>query len=134
MKLTPFLKLFLPSRYPPADPADIDKLNSNFTSLDTMGQQHAEDLSRLQEEKTDLTVFNVHVEDQSNPHSVTKAQLGLSNVDNTADLDKPISAAQKQYVDEKMAATGSGDMLKSVYDPDNDGIVDVAGSIDGGTY
>ena len=32
------------------------------------------------------------------------------------------------------SGTGSGDMLKSVYDTDNDGIVDKAESIDDGTY
>jgi hypothetical protein len=34
-----------------------------------------------------------HVSDTSNPHSTTKAQVGLSNVDNTSDASKPISTA-----------------------------------------
>ena len=34
-----------------------------------------------------------HEADHSNPHAVTKAQVGLGNADNTADLDKPISTA-----------------------------------------
>jgi hypothetical protein len=33
-----------------------------------------------------------HELDTNNPHDVTKTQIGLSNVDNTSDLDKPISA------------------------------------------
>ena len=32
-----------------------------------------------------------HELDSNNPHDVTKIQIGLSNVDNTSDLDKPIS-------------------------------------------
>lgn len=32
-----------------------------------------------------------HVNDFQNPHNVTKGQLGLGNVDNTSDLDKPVS-------------------------------------------
>lgn len=32
-----------------------------------------------------------HELDINNPHDVTKTQIGLSNVDNTSDLDKPIS-------------------------------------------
>jgi len=40
-----------------------------------------------------------HENDTSNPHQVTAAQVGLGNVDNTADTDKPLSTAQKQYVD-----------------------------------
>ena len=34
-----------------------------------------------------------HVGDKSNPHGVTKAQVGLGNVDNTADVDKSVKYA-----------------------------------------
>lgn len=34
-----------------------------------------------------------HISNKSNPHSVTKAQVGLGNVDNTSDLNKPVSNA-----------------------------------------
>lgn len=36
-----------------------------------------------------------------NPHSVTKADVGLGNCDNTADLDKPISTAAQTVLDKK---------------------------------
>ena len=39
---------------------------------------------------------NSHVTDYKNPHKVTKAQVGLGNVDNTSDIDKPISDAQQR--------------------------------------
>lgn len=35
-----------------------------------------------------------HVDRKDNPHEVTKEQVGLSNVDNTSDIDKPVSTAQ----------------------------------------
>ena len=35
-----------------------------------------------------------HAALRDNPHSVTKAQVGLGNVDNTPDMEKPLSAAQ----------------------------------------
>jgi hypothetical protein len=35
-----------------------------------------------------------HISNTSNPHSVTKSQVGLGNVDNTSDADKPVSTAQ----------------------------------------
>ncbi len=35
-----------------------------------------------------------HLSNTSNPHNVTKAQVGLGNVDNTSDLNKPVSTAQ----------------------------------------
>ena len=38
-------------------------------------------------------VFTSHTADKNNPHNVTKEQVGLSNVDNTADMDKPVSNA-----------------------------------------
>lgn len=36
-----------------------------------------------------------HESNTSNPHNVTKAQVGLSNVDNTSDINKPVSTAQQ---------------------------------------
>lgn len=38
-------------------------------------------------------VFTNHTADKNNPHNVTKEQVGLGNVDNTADIDKPVSNA-----------------------------------------
>lgn len=35
--------------------------------------------------------LDAHIEDLTNPHQVTKVQIGLGNVDNTADADKPVS-------------------------------------------
>lgn len=37
--------------------------------------------------------FAGHVANTTNPHMVTKAQVGLANVDNTSDANKPISTA-----------------------------------------
>ena len=37
----------------------------------------------------------VHTASTSNPHNVTKAQVGLENCDNTADSDKVVSSASK---------------------------------------
>lgn len=41
-----------------------------------------------------------HITDIGNPHSVTKTQVGLGNVDNTSDLDKPISDAVQDELDD----------------------------------
>ena len=40
-----------------------------------------------------------HLTDKNNPHDVTKAQVGLGNVDNTSDEDKPVSTAQAEAID-----------------------------------
>lgn len=44
--------------------------------------------------------FLSHKNDTENPHSVTKAQVGLGNVDNTSDADKPVSTAQSQAINQ----------------------------------
>ena len=40
-----------------------------------------------------------HIADTNNPHSVNATQVGLGNVDNTSDLDKPISTATQTAID-----------------------------------
>ncbi len=45
-----------------------------------------------------------HTGDMSNPHGVTKAQVGLGNVDNTSDADKPVSTATQTALDGKGSA------------------------------
>ncbi|MEG0906994.1 MAG: hypothetical protein RSF87_12315 [Cellulosilyticaceae bacterium] len=42
--------------------------------------------------------LNQHKNNSSNPHGVTKVQVGLGNVDNTADLDKPVSNATQSAI------------------------------------
>ncbi len=42
-----------------------------------------------------------HTGDLENPHQVTKEQLGLGNVDNTSDINKPISNAAQSLFDTK---------------------------------
>lgn len=37
---------------------------------------------------------DTHIADKQNPHGVTKTQVGLGNVDNTSDVNKPVSTAQ----------------------------------------
>ena len=48
-----------------------------------------------------------HEADHSNPHAVTKAQVGLGNADNTADLDKPVSTATAAALAGKVDKLGS---------------------------
>ena len=46
-----------------------------------------------------------HVERKDNPHSVTKAQVGLGNVNNTSDAAKPISTATQTALATKANVT-----------------------------
>lgn len=61
---------------------------------------------------TDLTALetkvNQHIANKSNPHAVTKTQVGLGNADNTSDANKPISTAQASAIaDAKAAGTAA---------------------------
>ena len=54
------------------------------------------------------TKVNNHIANKSNPHTVTKAQVGLGNVNNTSDADKPVSTAQAAAIaDAKAAGTAA---------------------------
>ncbi len=92
-----------------------------------------EEVSRAQAaEETNKTNLVNHAADKANPHKVTKAQVGLGNVDNTADVNKPVSTAQQNaldasyrqatgYTDQKIADLIGGapetlDTLKEVAD------------------
>lgn len=50
------------------------------------------------------TKVNNHIANKSNPHTVTKAQVGLGNVNNTSDADKPVSTAQAAAIANAKAA------------------------------
>ena len=52
-------------------------------------------LGKLQKQISDnLTTLTTHTANTANPHSVTKTQVGLGDVDNTSDVNKPVSTAQ----------------------------------------
>ena len=62
-------------------------------------------------DQADTTVnakVDSHIGNKSNPHGVTKAQVGLGNVNNTSDADKPVSTAQATAIaDAKAAGTNA---------------------------
>lgn len=65
----------------------------------------AETARARQAEQANAQAIATHVADKANPHEVTKAQVGLGNVDNTADLDKPVSTATQSALNEKASTT-----------------------------
>ncbi len=63
---------------------------------------------------TKVASYDAHIANKSNPHSVTATQIGLGNVDNTSDADKPISTATQTALDGKVSKSGdtmSGDLI-----------------------
>lgn len=61
------------------------------------------------------TNLETHINNKFNPHEVNKAQVGLGNVDNTSDANKPISNATQTALNGKFSAT-DGNALKQRVD------------------
>lgn len=61
------------------------------------------------------TNLETHINNKSNPHEVTKDQVGLGNVDNTSDANKPISTATQNALNSKFNAS-DGNALKQRVD------------------
>ena len=60
------------------------------------------------------TKVNNHIANKSNPHTVTKTQVGLGNVNNTSDVNKPVSTAQATAIaDAKAAGTAAQTSINS---------------------
>ena len=57
------------------------------------------------------TNLETHINNKSNPHKVTKDQVGLGNVNNTSDANKPISNATQNALNSKFNAS-DGNALK----------------------
>ena len=60
--------------------------------------------TRAQADTTVNAKVDSHIGNKSNPHGVTKAQVGLGNVNNTSDADKPVSTAQATAIANAKAA------------------------------
>lgn len=75
-----------------------DLINENVNAIDAL-----ETIATNKANSSDLTS---HIDNKSNPHSVTASQVGLGNVNNTSDADKPVSTAQATAIaDAKKAGT-----------------------------
>ena len=109
--------------YTKAESNDIEaQIRQDFAAADTTLQNNitAEEIRATGVEnqlRTDLTVettratgkeielntaITTHTSNTSNPHNVTKAQVGLGNVDNTSDANKPISTATQTALNSKV--------------------------------
>ena len=74
-----------------------DMLKATYDQNDNGIVDNAENLGGQPPSNYDQSA---HVADTTtNPHNVTKANVGLGNVDNTTDADKPISAATQAEID-----------------------------------
>lgn len=73
------------------------------------------EIKRAKEAEAAITSnLNNHISDYKNPHKVTKAQVGLSDVDNTSDADKPVSNATQTELDKKANQTQVNQLQQTI--------------------
>lgn len=84
--------------------------------------------------ETASTNLTAHIDNKENPHGVTAAQVGLGNVTNTSDADKPVSTAQQTALDKKLDKVTTGSILPQAYVKNSDGSQGVADYIPGVFY
>ena len=66
-------------------------------------KQTAQGISKALTETSEILSAKIEAHELAkNPHKITKATIGLDKVDNTSDLDKPISKATKKALDKKV--------------------------------
>lgn len=82
--------------------ATTDKLNKTSDKIDAV-----------------QTNLETHINNKSNPHEVNKAQVGLGNVDNTSDANKPISNATQTALNGKFSATDGNALKQTIEDMPN---------------
>lgn len=71
--------------------ADVNRLETGMTSLENIVNGKAE-----------ASALTSHTSNKNNPHGVTASQVGLGNVDNTSDANKPISTATQTALNNKL--------------------------------
>lgn len=89
--------------------------SSDKTKLDGLKDQAGitSDINAVQ------TNLETHINNKSNPHKVTKDQVGLGNVDNTSDANKPISNATRTALNGKFSATDGNALKQTIEDMPN---------------
>lgn len=109
--------------------ADDKTITINQASAFAAGVMSSSDKTKLDGLKSqaeiDTTINNVqnnlttHINNKANPHQVTKEQVGLSNVDNTSDVNKPISKATQTALNGKFSATDGNALKQTIEDMPN---------------
>lgn len=73
-----------------------NKIETNRTNLANHIDDYRINIQRLDNKNISQdNALEVHRTDISNPHKTTKAQVGLGNCDNTADINKNVNSAKK---------------------------------------
>jgi hypothetical protein len=85
---------------------NVDNTSDTNKPISTIQQSALDDKSDIDHNHDNdyepkNTNIQSHINSSENPHSVTKSQVGLSNVDNTSDVAKPISTATQTALSDR---------------------------------
>lgn len=94
---------------------DVAKIASNETAINELN-------TKVTNHEDTMTKAAAHIIDKKNPHEVTKAQVGLGDVDNTSDMEKPISTLTQQALDKKLDI--DSDTVKNSHAHTNKEVID----------
>ena len=85
-----------------ATQAALDEINGNIGAIAEVFDAQQQQLDSIDRTLGDTSnKINTHTDNKSNPHNVTATQIGLGNVNNTSDANKPVSTAQQAALDLK---------------------------------
>lgn len=97
------------ARHTHSNKAVLDAATASFTTADETKLDGIEAGAQVNE--VTQAELDAHTTNTANPHSVTASQVGLGNVDNTSDADKPISTATQAALDEKVNKTTDFELI-----------------------
>ncbi len=106
-------------KLPTSGDLDYGEIAINFgAGAETISLKNSDDEIVSLRMRDDLSVaasaLAAHEARNDNPHGVTKAQVGLSDVDNTPDMDKPLSTAQQAAVNSKLDNAANGGVVNNL--------------------
>lgn len=94
---------------------DVAKITSNETAINELN-------TKVANHEDTMTKAAAHIIDKKNPHEVTKAQVGLGDVDNTSDMEKPISTLTQAALNKKLDI--DSDTVKNSHTHANKEVID----------
>lgn len=90
----------------------FDKVAQDIATLSNSTDEGINEAVSVSQKASEL-IMDAHLKEQ-NPHRITKKTVGLEKVDNTADIDKPISKAVQSALDEKADKSSLEEVNKSI--------------------
>lgn len=81
---------------------NVDKIDATLFELNRRANSNAQSATNAWDiaYRAEVALEN-HTRNKANPHNVTAVQIGLGNVNNTSDMNKPVSTAQQKALDLK---------------------------------